>query len=287
MADILDAATLGRLRRLRLQQRHRVEGRYAGTHKARGHGASLDFADYREYVAGDDPRRVDVHAYARLGRRLVKLYEAEDEAALRVVVDLSASMRFGRKAEATRQAAAALSIVAAVGGDRARLVLAGDEVDPGPWFRGPAAVPWLQQRLASAQASGQADLEAAVVRAVREGPTGPVALVSDLLDERWEAVLRTLSTNRGDAVLVHLVGREDLEPTLDGDLRIVDAERGDEIEIGMAGAVPADYVAARDAWLRGIADACRRGGIVNVQVVDDEAVPVVLTQRLLSAGVLA
>lgn len=286
MSDVLDPSTLGRLRRLRLQQRRRVDGRYAGAHRARGHGASLDFADYREYVPGDDPRRVDVHAHARLGRRLVKLYEAEDEAALRVVVDLSASMQFGSKDRAAREAAATLGVVAAVGGDRARMVLAGATVDPGPWFRGPTAVPWLQRRLAQAAAGGRADLVGAVARAVREGPIGPVVLVSDLLDESWDAALTTLSTNRGDRVLVHLVGREDLEPTLDGDVRVVDAERGDELEVGMAGATLPEYAAVRNAWLDAIAVVCRGKGIVHIQLVDDEAVPSVLAERLVSAGVL-
>ena len=286
-ASVLEPATIGRLRRLRLQQRRRVDGRYAGAHRARGFGASLDFADYREYVAGDDPRRVDVHAHARLGKRLIKLYEAEDEAALRVVVDLSGSMGFGGKAVAARQAAAVLGVVAAIGGDRVRLVLAGNDIDVGPWFRGAVSVPWLQRRLGEAETGGPSDLVGATARAVREGPSGPAVLVSDLLDESWPDVLDVLSANRGDSVLVHLVGRADLDPDVEGDVRLVDVERGDEREVGIGPATLSEYAVARDRWLADIAGACNRGGIVRVHAVDDEPLPDVLIERLVAAGVLA
>jgi len=284
---ILDAVTLGRLRRWTWQHRRRVDGRYAGGHKARGHGASLDFADYREYVPGDDPRRVDVHAHARLGRRLVKLYEAEDESALRVVLDTSASMRFGRKARAAQQCAATVACVAAIGGDRARVVLAGVQIDAGPWFRGVNAVPWLQQRLVLAQWEGEADLVGAVNRAAREGPTGPVVLVSDLLDEQWPQAVRALAANRGDALLIHLLGRGDLQPDLDGDVRVVDAERGEELEVGIAASTLDDYAAVRDRWLHDVAAECRRGSVARISVVDDDELPDVLLERLVAAGALA
>jgi uncharacterized protein (DUF58 family) len=129
---LLPPALLGRLGRLRLASRRRVQGRFAGAHASRRYGSSLDFADYREYVPGDDPRWVDPNAYARLGRLLVRLFEAEDEAALRVVVDCSASMAFGNKLHRGRQVAVALAAIAAGGGDRVRVLLAGPTCDAGP-----------------------------------------------------------------------------------------------------------------------------------------------------------
>ena len=154
--ELLPPALLARLARFRLANRHRVQGRYAGSHRSRRLGQSLDFADEREYVPGDDPRSVDLNASRRLGRLLVKLYEAEDEAAVRIVLDLSASMGFGRKVLAARQLAAAFAALAAGGQDRVRVLLVGAEgqgqvdaggaerseharrpsIDAGPWFRG-------------------------------------------------------------------------------------------------------------------------------------------------------
>jgi uncharacterized protein (DUF58 family) len=284
---LLPPALLARLGRLRLRARRRVEGRYAGTHASRRHGSSLDFADYREYVAGDDPRRVDLHAHARLGKLLVKLFEAEDEAALRVVVDTSASMGFGGKSRAARQVAAALAAIAAGGGDRVRVLLAGPEVDPGPWFRGAAALPAVEARLAGAAAGGGADLGAALRRAHGEGPRGPVVLVSDLLFEGWDDVLADLAAGRGDAVAVHVLGRADLEPDLRGDLRLADSESGDEVEVGVASDVLDAYADARDRWLDDVVRACGRRGIAYARLVDDEPVEHLLAVTLADLGVVA
>jgi uncharacterized protein (DUF58 family) len=291
---LLDAATLGRLSHLRLGNRRRVEGRFAGAHASRRHGSSLEFADYREYVAGDDLRRVDPHAQARFGRLLVKLYEAEDEAALRVVVDMTASMTFGGKALAAQRVAAALSVIAAAGGDRVRVLLAGVAgADAGPWYRGPATPHRVAQRLLAATPDPRgtatdpaAGLLAALRRAHAEGPRGPVVLVSDLLFETWDVAVEALAAGRGDAVLVHLVGRDDLDPTLDGDLRLADAETGAEVEVGIAEAAVDAYAATRDWWLDAVARSCGGRGVTLARLVDDEPVESFVAVTLAGLGVV-
>lgn len=284
---LLPPDLVARLGRFRLAGRRRVEGRFAGGHASRRYGSSLNFADYRAYVPGDDPRRVDWHAHARLGRLLVKLFEAEDEATLRVVLDCSASMGFGAKLDAGRQVAAALVAVAAGGGDRVRVLCAGEVLDPGPWYRGPSALPAVEARLLSAHAGGAADLLAALRRAHAEGPRGPVVLVSDLLFEGWEEVVRVLGSGGGDAALVHLLGREDLEPDLEGDLRLTDSETGVEREVGVGAGTLDAYAAARDLWLDAVGRACGANGAAYARLVDDGSVEDLLTLGLTRQGVLA
>jgi uncharacterized protein (DUF58 family) len=298
---ILSPELVARLVRFRLLAKRRVQGRYAGAHASRRFGSSLDFADYREYVRGDDPRRIDLAAYQRLGRLLVKLYEAEDEAAVRVVVDLSASMGFGRKADVAREVTAAFAALAANGQDRVRVILAGaasaTAVDAGPWFRGPTALPAVEHRLLAVRPSdpatdggsppGRADLVLAVRRAHAEGPTGPVVLVSDLLFDGIDEVLRTLAAGRGDALVVHVVGREDLDPSERGDLRLVDAETGEDVEVGIADDALDAYAAARDAWLAEIEEGAGRHGIAYARVVDDASIEDLVTSTLRALGVVA
>ncbi|MBW3658691.1 MAG: DUF58 domain-containing protein [Actinobacteria bacterium] len=323
---ILSPELVARLVRFRLLAKRRVQGRYAGAHASRRYGASLDFADYREYVRGDDPRRIDLAAYQRLGRLLVKLYEAEDEAAVRIVVDLSASMGFGRKADVAREVTAAFAALAAAGQDRVRVLLAGAVptsptgslhrggspeteqldanssgagagVDAGPWFRGPNALPAVEHRLlgvrppapagAGGEPPGRADLVTAVRRARGEGPVGPVVLVSDLLFEGVDDVLRALASGRGDALVVHVVGREDLDPSDRGDLRLVDAETGQDVEVGIAEDVLDAYAAARDAWLDEVEAGCGRQGISYARVVDDASVEDLVLTTLRALGVVA
>jgi uncharacterized protein (DUF58 family) len=284
---ILSPALVGRLGRFRLGGRQRVTGRFAGVHASRRYGSSLDFADYRPYAAGDDPRWVDRHAHARLGKLLVKLFEAEDETALRVVVDLSASMGFGGKATRAREVAAGLAAIACGGGDRVRVLLAGEDVDAGPWFRGPAALPVVEERLQLAPVSGLADLGAALHRAHREGSRGPVVLVSDLLTEGWPQILAGIAAGGGDAVLVHVLGRADVDPELDGDVRLADVETGEEREVsGHARTIEA-YAAALERWLDDVDRRCGQHGIAVARIIDDESVEELLTLTLTGLGVVA
>jgi uncharacterized protein (DUF58 family) len=300
---VLSPRLVGELARFRLTVRRRVAGRFAGAHASKRYGSSLDFADYREYVAGDDPRRVDLAVFQRLGRLLVKLYEAEDEAAVRVVVDLSASMGFGRKATTAREMAAAFVALAANGQDRVRLLLVGGRrgddpvaVDAGPWLRGPSALPAAELQLLAvdaatpfrqAEAPGRPDLVTALRRAHGEGPRGPVVLVSDLLFDGWQDVLRTLASGRGDALLVHLLGHEDLDPTERGDLRLVDAETGDEVEVAIADDELEAFAVRRDAWLAEVEEVAGRHGIGVARLVDDHRVEDVVLTTLRRLGVVA
>jgi uncharacterized protein (DUF58 family) len=315
-SSLLPPALVARLARFRLTNRHRVAGRYAGAHRSRRLGESLEFADEREYVAGDDPRSIDLNASRRLGRLLVKLYEAEDEAALRVVVDLSASMGFGDKQTVTRQIAAAFAALAAGGQDRVRIFLVGgrrerpagaggtepgeharhDRIDAGPWFRGPSTLAAVEHRLLGTSAPtvagdgdppGRAHLAAALRQAHGEGPRGPAVLISDLLFDGWDSTLRTLAAGRGDALLVHVLGREDLDPTVRGDLRLVDVETGHTVEVGIDEAALEAHAATRDAWLADVAATCGRLGIGYARTVDDADVADLLLKDLRALGVVA
>ena len=294
---LLEPELLAHLQRLRMATRRRVQGRFAGGHTSRRFGSSLDFADHREYVAGDDPRRIDHAAYQRLGRLLVKLFEAEDEAAVRVVVDLSASMGFGDKPLAARRVAALFAALAANGQDRIRLLLATPAgVEPGPWYRGPATVVAAEARLMAAVTADPTapgddhrspDLLGALRRAHGEGPAGPVILISDLLFEGWDVVLGALASGRGDPILVHLLGTSDLEPDVRGDVRLVDSETGAELEVGVAEEVLAAYAATRDAWLDEVQALCGRKGIASAVVTDATDLRELVGTTLRRLGVVA
>jgi uncharacterized protein (DUF58 family) len=284
---ILSPELIGRLGRFRLAGRRRVTGRFAGVHASHRYGSSLDFADYRPYAVGDDPRWVDRHAHARLGKLLVKLFEAEDETALRVVVDLSASMGFGTKATRAREVAAGLAAIGCGGGDRVRVIPAGAHVEAGPWYRGPAALPVIEARLTAAPAAGTADLRAALHRAHREGPRGPVVLVSDLLTEEWTDILAALSAGGGDAVLVHVLGRADVDPQLDGDVRVADVETGEEREVSGHERTLEAYAEALGSWLDDVDLRCGQRGIAVARIIDDASVEDLLTLTLTGIGVVA
>ncbi|WPD18638.1 DUF58 domain-containing protein [Thermaerobacter composti] len=119
----LDPATVALLNRLRLLGRRPLAGRMAGPHRSRRKGSSLEFADYREYVRGDDPRRLDWRALARLDRPYVREYADERDRTVHLLLDGSASLGFGGKDRRLRELAAAFAYVALRHGDRVEVTL--------------------------------------------------------------------------------------------------------------------------------------------------------------------
>jgi hypothetical protein len=141
VTPLLAPSLVAQLGRHQLVPRQRVRGRFQGAHRSARLGSSIEFADVREYVAGDDPRRIDLAASRRHGRLQVTLTEAEDDAAAQVVVDRSASM-WGGKAQTADRLAAALALLGARDGVRLWLSSSAGGRDhlAGGWARGSAAL---------------------------------------------------------------------------------------------------------------------------------------------------
>src|SRR3954470_22801192 len=98
MPSYLVPEILAHIARLGLRAQRVVEGSISGLHRSPLHGASVEFADYREYAPGDDLKRLDWRAYARSNRYFIKRYEEESNLRATVLLDASASMRYGRGA---------------------------------------------------------------------------------------------------------------------------------------------------------------------------------------------
>src|SRR2546423_13499266 len=111
---LLDGRFLARLEALQLGTRRRLAGHLAGEHRSPRYGTSTDFADHREYHPGDDFRRVDYHLLARLDVALVKLFEADDDVQLRLLIDTSASMGVAGKLSPAARVAAVLRFVSLI-----------------------------------------------------------------------------------------------------------------------------------------------------------------------------
>ena len=93
---LFEPAFVRSLEALALAGRRVPSGRAAGQWRSRASGSSVEFSDYRTYTPGDEYRRIDWNAYARLERLFVRLYRAEEDLALTVILDASASMGWGR-----------------------------------------------------------------------------------------------------------------------------------------------------------------------------------------------
>lgn len=259
---LLEPRTLERLERLSLMTRSKTAGLGGGEHRSRRYGSSQDFADRRPYVHGDDYRSIDVQVLARSDRLFVRLYEAEDELDLKLLLDTSASMGFHGKLEAAERAAGAFAYIAASRRDRPSLYHCdGERVVKGPPMPSKHAAPSVFAWLESLSARGPAALTQALTTIHASGRPGMTVLISDLLTDQWEGVVRALASSRGDAGLIHVVAQQEIVPGLRGDLSLIDPETGPSVDVSISADVLAAYTERATTWLEAVAGACRSKGI--------------------------
>lgn len=294
---LLPPRLLARLDRLALLLRQGHAGRLQGPRRSPRRGSSVEFADYRAYSAGDDPRRIDWKAYARLERVFVRLFAAEEDTLLHLVLDCSRSMGWGEpsKLRFARRLAAALGYLALSNHEWTALgMVGGGQAEDGSRpaavtraLRGKSAAPLLLRQLAGLRADGGTDLAAGLTRHLAaHRMTGPLVLITDLLDPNWEAALRQVNTARCELRLIHVLSPEELAPQLDGDFRLVDDETGQALDLSANPDSLADYRARLAQWQAGVAAWCRARGGVYVAVGSDVDVEGVVLGVLREAGVV-
>lgn len=243
---IFDESTLHKLEQLTLIADQVRVGVMKGDRRSRKRGSSIEFADYRNYTRGDDLRRLDWNVFARLERPFIKLLEEEEDLAVHILVDASASMDWppdpdGEQAPDVHKLtyalrlAGALGHVALSGGDRLQatlLVSSGDGLQRWGPFRGAHNSLRLFNFLESARAAGRTSLDASLrAYALRGGRPGLLFLLSDMLSPTYRDGVSALQARGYELAVLHLLSPDELDPPLDGDLKLVDVETGGEEEI--------------------------------------------------------
>lgn len=286
---LLEPAVLARLERLALVTNKRLPGSMSGEHRSNRLGSSVDFADWRAYQPGDDFRRIDYQIYARLDRLLVRMYEAEDELSLRVVIDASRSMSFGSKLDAAKRLAGALLYLAACRRDRAQVwVVDGNGVRASPWCRSKPAASSVFSWIEEVEAEGTVSLHAALRRiAASGGLPGMTVVLSDLLTEDWEAAVGALAGPRAEASVLHMLSRAERDPPERGDLHLVDSESESSLDVSLSETVIRRYRERVDDWLGKVKEACRRREIHYRLVDPQDPLESVLLRQLRPEGVIA
>ena len=300
---ILDESLLRKLSQLSLNARHVRAGRTVGERRSTKRGTSVEFADYRNYAKGDDLRRVDWNIYARLERPFVKLFEEEEDLAVHLLLDGSASMDWGNESEDrqaddrnkwiyARRLAAALGYIALACGDRLTgAVLRSPDGGPGLRFgpvRGQGHILKLFEWLDGLEARGTTDLNAGLRGyAASGGRPGLVILISDLFSPAGSVDgLSHLAARGYEVTVVHVLSPDEVEPPLGGDLRLLDVETGDPQEVTIDGGMRALYRHRLAGWRDEIRRTCRAGDAHYVPVETDVPFDRVVLYDLRRVGLL-
>ena len=283
---LLDASLLARLEALQLRTRRRLVGQLAGEHRSPRSGSSVDFADYRDYHPGDDFRRIDYHLLARLDVALLKLFEADEDVHLRLVVDTSASMGRGAKLDQAARLAGALGFIALANGDRVSLHAFPSTKEP-LRFAGRQSVAHLFAALEALRPQGGTDfLAAASSLLARPGPPGMTMVLSDLLTPEWSSAITRLPARGADVTIVHVLASEDLELPLAGDVELVDVERGTSVGVSLTLESIRSFRSRARAWTEDIAARCHHVGAAYIALRSDDDIESLLLSGWRRAGAL-
>jgi uncharacterized protein (DUF58 family) len=280
---VLDPVTLQRMANLELRARTVVEGALAGMHRSPHHGASVEFAEHKEYSAGDEIKHIDWKAYGKFDKYYVKRFEEETELRCYLVIDTSASMGYAgggvSKLSYARLLASALAYLLLRQQDQVGLIAFGEKLRG--YMPPRARSGHLADLLASLEAldaSGRTDLQRAMAYVSEVAPRRSLVIViSDLLEEARgdrdaRHLLRGLRARKHDVVVFHTLDKDELTLPFEG-TTVFESMEDDSKRLL---AEPADV---RRAYLQEVdkfVDGYRRGlaeGDVEYHLVDTSRPP--------------
>lgn len=271
---------------------HRVfRGRQKGERRSRKKGMSIEFADYRDYVRGDDTRHIDWNIFARLERLFIKLFLEEEDLAFYVITDASKSMDYGEpnKFEYARKLSAALGYVALKNQDKVGVTAFDtrgfEVVRPA---RGKGQLPKLLSAVAKMEVTDRTSLRDGIRDFVlRNTQPGIVVLISDFLDEYgFDEALKQFFYRNYEVYCVHLLSPEERDPSLAGHLELIDSETGERQEITLNEALKKQYQETVAAYCTEIRDWCVGRGMSYIAATTDQPIEVMLLSYLRGRGLL-
>ena len=287
---LLSPDLLARLERLELVSRKVFRGRMKGERRSKRKGQSVEFADFRNYVPGDDLRLIDWNLYARLDQLFLKLFLEEEDLHLYALVDASDSMNFGdpTKLHVAKQLAAALGYVGLCRADRVSVAALGPPGRSAPVLRGRASLWKMLNYLDTVEPGHNVSLYEGIRDfSIRNSGTGVVVLITDLMDKAgYESALRMLVGRRMDVFVMHVLSPEEVDPPLRGDRRLIDVEDGDNAEITINAYVLERYKETLKSFIGSVKQFCSRRSIVYIPVHTDTPVETIVTRYLRERGVV-
>ena len=277
LTELLDGAFMARLDGLDIRSRRLLRGGLRGERRSKRRGQSVEFADHRQYVAGDDIRFLDWNIYGRLDQFFLKVFLEEQDLSLHILLDASGSVAFGQPAKQRMllQLAAALAYVGLVHNNRVSIATFADGLLARlPGMRGRAYLPQLAEFLLAAPAEGFSDFDKACRQLVQDRTgSGVTVVLSDFLfKEGYEAGLKRLLSDRYDLCALQVLSPQEREPEFAGDLALIDTEDGDISEITATRALLASYRRTLAAYVNGLNTFLTRRGALHV--LTDSAQPV-------------
>jgi hypothetical protein len=303
---VMDGDLLQKLDRLSLQLGPDLISGLMGEHPARRRTSGIEFSDYRQYSTGDDIRRVDWNAYARLGTLHVRQAQAEHDTTLYILVDGSPSMDFGRPTKflVARRLAAALGYVALAHLDAVVLATPGATLDerqikddsnlasspvlrPSSVFRGRAQSGDMFRALQALRTGSVMDFDSLLANWTAGRGQGRIAVViSDFLLDGYRMGVKQLLTAGFQVVVLHLLSPEEITPPDRGDFELTDSETNAHMDIYLGKEGLGEYQRHLSTWLNDCEMWCRSQGANYILLQSDWDIERILLDMFRRRGVV-
>lgn len=293
--DLIDSELMAKLDQLDVMSRKIFAGKIQGERRSKRRGQSVEFADYRSYVPGDDLRYIDWNVYGRLDVLFLKLFLEEEDLSLYLVVDTSQSMDYGEpdKLIFAQRLAMALGYIGLVNHNRVTLA----SFDTGlnsrlPNLRGRQKTRQMGEWILGLQPEGETDFDSAMksLALSREGK-GVMIILSDFLFKRgYEKGLRYLIGGGFDTFVLQSLSPQEIDPggtnALTGDLKLRDVEDGDLSEVTVSAALLKRYEENLNAYCGRLRDYCIRRAMMHMLLRTDMSMDTLVLEYLRMRGLL-
>lgn len=241
---LFDGAFFSKLATVRMSSKMKMTAGMSGGRKSSMKGNSVEFSDFREYILGDDIRKIDWNAYGRMNRLFIKLFQEEKEGIFRIFLDGSKSMDYGEKKKSVlaRRIAGMLSYIVLNNLDRVYLTKLGDEnIQPGKGITGRQSFQKILFALENMTFEGNVSLYEGIQKC-KISSRGVTIIISDFFcEEELESMLRYLVYHKQEVILIHTLAVEEVSPDLEGHLNLIDMETKNDIRVSMSGSVLGKY----------------------------------------------
>lgn len=292
--DLIDAQLIAKVSQLDLASRKMFAGKMKGERRSKKRGESVEFADHRPYALGDDIRHIDWNIFGRLDRLFLKLFLEEEDLALHLVLDASASSDCGTPGKFLfmQKAAMALGYIGLVNLNRVAATAMGPReggvLGAVKDLRGRRRTHDLARFLCSLEPGGAFNFAQAAERiALSRRGKGVMLVFSDFFfKDGYERGLRLLVGRGYDVFVIQVLSPQEVKPELVGDLRLRDVEDGDLAEVTISAPLLKRYKANLAAYCDQLRDFCHRREMTLITVTSDTPIDTLILDYLRKRGVV-
>lgn len=286
---LFDQDFFSKLNNLAIAMNTRMTHGMGGGRKSNAKGTSVEFSDYREYIPGDDIRRIDWGAYGRLDKLYIKRFMEEKEGIFQIFIDTSSSMEFGepKKSRTALQLAGALAYLVLNNLDRVYISeMQEDSLTHGKGRAGKQAFQQIMQELERVTFDGKTNLNKSIMSRQYQG-SGVSIVISDFLDEKGiEEAVKYLRYKKQQIILIQVLARQEVEIEGDGTVNLLDMETGEEVRLTLNRATIEQYNQALKGMQERMQALARKYEMSYIQMVADEPLEKFLYDHVCNQGII-